>query len=332
SVFFTLAFACRAFAETKDYAELIISERSLPLREDLASRVGPAPESVIKILSLNDKIFIQPDKPYRARTPAPEHIEDIRAAIDSLPPVVRETAESCLLGIYFVENLIGSGLVSRLAGPDYKEYFIIAINPETLDMNASEWITKKEKTAFIIDDSSIDVSIDIGADRTGLYYIFYHEIAHVFDYAKRITQGEEKKGPAKLYDIIVQRSKPPRKKLACIDEFWESYSKPARKYDFDGRDGIVFYRLGGPNTKISEATALYRSLSESPFATLYASMNWMDDFAELFAMWMSVENLGRPWRLTLSQNGDTLFSIYNPLKSEPLAARVGLMKSELFED
>ena len=326
---FALFLAARALAAPSDFIPLVLAAHSFPLGGELAERVGPAPQPVMDLFAEYDRDIIPHDKPYRAYTPTEEQMRDIRAAIAALPRAVRDTAAPRLLGIYFIENMIGSGWTEWMIGPDRQEYFVIALNAEVLQLNASDWITKKEKTVFKPDDPAMDLRIDIGADRSGFYYIFCHEIAHVYDYATDVTPGEPGQAPAKLFEEKIRRCKSMKERFPFMHEYWQEFRKPAPAHDFEGRASVSFYGLGGPNVNMSAAPELYRALETGPFVTLYASQNWMEDFAELFAAWMSIEILGRPWKLTVTRNGETVYTMEQPLKREPLAARASLMKKIL---
>lgn len=330
-LFLFLIIAASAFsyvcAAPSDYIPLVLADHAVPPSGALIDRVGPAPQSVMDLFAEYDRDIIPRDRPYSAYTPTQAQMREIQGVIGMLPAAVRDAVPQRLLGIYFIENMIGSGWTEWMMGPDRQQYYVIALNAEVLELNASDWISKKENSVFKRDDPAYDVRIDIGADLAGFYYIFFHEIAHVYDYMNSVTPGEPGQAPAKLFEEKIRRGKSMEEKFPYMHAYWKSFGEPAADVDFSGRSDVVFYGLwGGPNIAISHAPTLYRHLSQSPFVTLYASQNWMEDFAELFAAWMSSEIMGRPWSLTVTQDGNPVFVIEHPLKQARLAARVAVMK------
>jgi hypothetical protein len=107
-----------------------------------------------------------------------------------------------------------------------------------------------------------------------------------------------------------------------IDPFWMQYDKPVKKYDFPGRDKITFYGLkNGPKIKLSDATEIYNNLIDSPFVSLYGSMDLSQDLAEYSAMYMHVKALKRPWTLTIKKNGEIIFAMEDLLDREAVKCR-----------
>ena len=319
--------ACVVHAAPSDFIPGIIAAHSFPPAGTLEDRVGTAPQAVLDYFAEFDKNQIPEDKPYRAHTPTTAERAEIASVIGKLPDAFRKAMTPCLAGIYFIDNMIGSGWTEWFIGPDRREYYIIALNSEVLSLNASQWLTKKEKSAFVADDPAYDIRIDIGTDVSGFYYVFFHEAAHVFDYIGDITPGEPGMESAKRYAKIMALGLRTDTGYPFPATCWKAFSEPRTKYDFPGRMAVTFYGLnGGPYLKISAALSLYEFLEKSPFATLYGAQNWMEDFAEMFAVVMSVDELHRPWKLTVTKNGKSIYEIDNPLKRHSVAPRVTLMK------
>jgi len=276
----------------------------------LEDRVFKAPDFVLDYFTQFDEDIILEDKPYIAYTPTPGEMKEIRSVVRKLPEIYHEKISPRFLGLFFIENMIGSGWTEWIPGPDGERLMIMALDSEVLKLDASDWLTKKEKSAFIIDDPGYDIHIDIGSGMSGFYYIFNHEISHVYDYIEGITPGEPGFDSAREYARLKEEGASLDGRYPLVDGIWKSYSEPVDIYDFPHRKDISFYGLsGGPKINISDAPAVYADLMETPFVTLYGSLSWMEDFVELFAAYMNIEEYGRPWRLTVTHGGETVFEI-----------------------
>ena len=280
-----------------------------PPSGNIASRIYPTPQFILDYYAEIDKDLIAPDKPYRAYTPTQAEMAEIEAVIANLPEKFAAKIAPRLLGIYFVENLIGSGWGDWVPGKDGNNYFIMIFNSSVLKMSASEWITGKEKSVFVFDQPGYALEIDIGSGMSGFYYIFYHEITHIYDYIAKVTPGEDSMKSAQEYELM-QGNAAYRKKYPYIDGVWKYFTTPEDQHNFPGRENITFYGLsGGPKIKISEAPAYYEKLKSTPFVTLYGTLNWMEDFSEYMAAYMSAVVMKRPWTLRITKDGKPIYEM-----------------------
>ena len=102
---------------------------------------------------------------------------------------------------------------------------------------------------------------------------------------------------------------------------WKNFAYPDPAYDYPARAGLRFYGLdGGTRLKLAEAPAIYEQLRTGPFVSLYASTNWADDFADLYAYRTLTEKLGQPYEV-LVWRGDAVLLRYQPLLTEKVRAR-----------
>lgn len=306
-----------------------LSSYNMPLPEKLSDRVySTTPAFIVDFFTDFDKDYITPDKPYMAYTPGEEELKIVRSIIDNIPEKMAKDIAPRFLGVFFIENLVGSAITDFLYdGKDI--YTFIVFNSKVLRMGASDWITDKEKSAFILDSPEYDIKIDIGNDIPGFYYIFYHEFAHAYDYVFKVTPREEHMDSAKEF-VDNLRLRKGCKDYPFVCKVWEAYALPTEGYDFEGRENITFYGLSnGPKLNISEAAEIYRNLEKSSFVTLYGAQSWMEDFAEYTAMYMSSEVLGRPWELTVTKNGNTIYKTDQPIRRENIANRAAIVKDVL---
>ena len=296
----------------------------------LRDRIYDPPPELVSYLADYDRDFVVPGKPYYiAYSPTEREKEIMGGIIDRLPAKLRDAVSSRFMGIYFVENLAGSGwadwTVSRTDGTNY--YFIV-LNPIVLRMNASDWISWKEKSAFNVDEKGWDISIDIGRDMPGFYYILIHEMCHVFDYIKRMTPLEPQMDTAKIYEELFAAGQLPADALPFMNGVWSKFKTPAAAYDFEGRSGISFYGFNGaPATGISKARDFYARLEKSPFVTLYGSTNWMEDFAEYAAAYISKNYYGAPWTLTVTKDGAVVYEMKDVFARIDAEKRIELMRA-----
>lgn len=286
-----------------------IENYRFPPQGAIEDRIYTAPQFLLDYYTGIDKALIPADKPYKPYAPTPAELAEARSIISRMPKEYKDKIAPRLLGIYFVENLIGSGWSEWMQGKDGKRYYYMVFNSKVLKMTAGEWITGKEKSVFIMDDPGMDLTIDVGAGLSGFYYIFYHEISHVFDYIASVTPGEP--GMEKVVQYEMRSATHSfAKQYPFMYSAWLNFRLPVKEYNFPGRDNVTFYGLsGGPKIKISEAPAYYEKLRSTPFVTLYASLNWMEDFAEFMAAYMNVVVMKRPWILRITKDGKTVYEM-----------------------
>ena len=181
---------CSCQGSPKMPAAKVFSNYNFPPSGGIQDRVFAAPDFILEHFAAYDKDIIPADKPYRGYTPTDAEMKEIVKVIRRLPKKYVDKITPRFLGLFFIENMIGSGWGEWVPGPDGEVYTIIALNPECLKLTASEWLTKKEKSIFIFDDPAYDLHIDIGTDLSGFYYIFNHEVSHAYDYLAQVTPVE----------------------------------------------------------------------------------------------------------------------------------------------
>lgn len=301
---------------------------TIPPVGGLSDRVQPTPDFVLDYFAAFDKDIIPENKPYLAYYPTEQELAEIKYAVEMLPDAVREKISPHVAGIYFIENMIGSGWTEWFTDDSGTMYFVLAFNSSVLKKEASQWLSDKERSAFKTDDPAYSINIDIGAGMSGFYYIFYHEAGHLLDYLMKVTPCEPGIGLADSYERMRPKGLIDRETYPFAYDYWLAYRKPVNEYDFAGRDKISFYGLyGGPEMDISQSPQVYERLDESPFITLYGATSYMEDFAEYFAAYMNSRVLDRPWRLTVEKGGELLYSMENPLDRPGIEDRVGFIES-----
>lgn len=235
----------------------------------IASRVSLPPESVLKYLNEID------GRQYRASLPDKREMAILIDAIKSLSPGVKNVLQKRLLGIYFVDDFMTGGLTDWVLDEKGDLYAYMVFRSSLFEMDVSEFLTYRENTAF--QNSSNDlIAVLISEKQNAMYYIMHHETAHVYDYSMGVTPYTE---PA-VQSLIKHRSEiqDPAKGI------WKEYRVPVPDADFALRKNASFYGFRGkPDLTYDQAMEIYNGMYDSPFVSLYGSMSWAEDFAELVA-------------------------------------------------
>src|SRR5687768_18494996 len=98
------------------------------LRRPLEERIANGPPEVVEYLVLDVVANAFPNKP-RASTPDAAFMADVRRAFDEIPAAVRKLLEPKLGGIFFVDDIGGTGFTESTA--DLKAGFIV-LDPTVL--------------------------------------------------------------------------------------------------------------------------------------------------------------------------------------------------------
>jgi hypothetical protein len=218
----------------------------------LAERVQPIPDFLINYLMKIDK-----RQDYTSYTLSKAECAIINGYLLKLPPLHRKILKKRLIGIYFVNNLIGSGWVDYVLSDDNNMYAIIVINPRTLNNSLSTWLTYRENSCFINRSSEIRVEVDCCKEFSGLMYVLLHETSHIVDFILHYTPYVSPE-MLKLNGFKVQYS-------SFVQGIWERYRTPMNKYEFANRKNLTFYGVNdGPKIDVTAAVMLYRQFANTP--------------------------------------------------------------------
>ena len=276
----------------------------------LESRITTAPNFVLDYLNQYDKVDV-----YRNYSPNDSELSLARDYLRLLPQGYQSALQSRLLGIYFVQNFIGSALTEFVFDDRKNLYVFLAVNSAALSTPISEWVTLRDRSCFKADGSVTQVSSDCGSYYTGLMYALLHESSHVVDAA---AHYHAKPSPTdeKAFPFIV--------------EVWRGFSEPVPRFDFPERRELVFYGLnGGAKLPLKQALQAYRHLAGTPFASLYGSQSILEDYAELFTWTYYTQVLHQHCLTTVTQEGQSPFTyspMDNPLIQERLLKLIHLVE------
>jgi hypothetical protein len=276
----------------------------------LIDRVKEAPDFLL--MYLQDIIDTsQNSTPY---IPSEEEAAVIQSNLSILPPSYLENLQKRLVGIYFINNWIGSGITDYVLDSDNEVFTFIIVNPETMRNDISEWITYKESSCFLPngqEDSSITITVDCGNEYSGLAYVLLHETSHIMDFVHHYT-------PYVMAELGQSVSE-----TDFVRGTWMDYYNPVQDADFILREDITFYgKDNGPLIHASQASELYQALGKTPFVSLYGSQNWVEDFAEYYTWYYFTAQLHQPYRIIISRDGMTEM-IYEPMESDLVQERTG---------
>lgn len=281
-------------------------------RTPIVDRVEIAPAFLIEDLRKYDNNYT-----YTAYEPTPEEHSLLEQSLALLPPSYMKLFEERLVGIFFVNRFIGSGMTDYVIDGNQKLYFTLILNPETMRHDASDWLSHRESTCFGAaagEEQVTTVKIDCGREYTGLLYVLLHEGAHMIDYLDHATP---------YVDWSMQVLGMGTAPTSFSAPVWRSYSKPRARDDFPLRSELHFYGLGKP-IPISQAAALYRGLKKSPFVSLYGSTNWAEDFAEYMTWYWWTQNLHQPYTIELNRDGSPIWN-YAPMSEARILDRAKLI-------
>ncbi|MFC2076530.1 hypothetical protein ACFLT7_05560 [candidate division KSB1 bacterium] len=274
----------------------------------LISRLKPVPDFVLDYLKDFDQ---RPD--YSSYDPSEAELDLLREYIPTLPPLHREVLKERLIGIYFIDNFMGSGMADYVLAENNDIYTILVLNSKIFGSDISDWLTYKDSTCFADSSSEAEVRINCGREFNGLMYILLHEATHIVDYVMQLTPYVEP-------DFLTLGGFA-EKESEFTANIWTEYDQPKKPFDFPGRDRVTFYGMGGgPKIDLKEAADIYLKLSQTPFASLYSSLSWAEDFADLATFYHLTVILKQPYEIQCYIRNELVFN-YSPMETAEVMNR-----------
>ncbi len=271
------------------------------LTRPVGERLGAAPPGVVEYLRLDNLLNGYPEKPRASRLSA-DFVADVRGAIADMPPAVRRVFNDRFAGVWFVDDLGGTGYTEMFLDPRGRAAggFVVLDAAVLGKFTANGWASWKENTPFKAQPEwrlEARIEPDSQDDRRGaIRYILLHELGHVLS----INRGVHPR-----WDIA-PKEVPESAQYAFFDLSW-TIDRKANRYvskfdgDFPARKTIVYYL--GAKLGASGAAPAYASLEETNFPTLYAATSPGDDFAESFVSYVHTVLMKRPWEITIRHDG-----------------------------
>lgn len=281
----------------------------------VGERIGYAPPELVDLLAIDNIAQGFPNKPRQPRL-SPKFVDDVKRAFAGIPEAVRKPLGQKLAGIYFVEDIGGTGFTDEITNPGGR-LGVIVLDPTVLmAYKANAWATWKDNTPFrrdpewhlverIEDDARDD---DIGA----IQYILLHEIAHVLSIGSNAhpswTRSPSEAGPASAFPFFSLSWR-------VKGDAYVSTFDPV----FPQRKDVAYYfgaKLDGDQMK-----ATYDALEKTAFPTLYAATHPGDDFAESLANYVHVVMMKKPFEIRISKGRDVVKTYRSCWAEERCAAK-----------
>lgn len=297
------------------------------LARPIGERMGPAPEAVVEFLATDNLIQGFAEKPRPGRL-TPDFVADVRGAIADLPPAVRRVLDENFAGVWFVDDLGGTGFTDMFHdGSDRPVGGYIVLDSAVLaKFTANAWATWKENTPFKAAKGwSLTARIEdaAGDNRRGaIGYILLHELGHVLSINRDIHPRWDRE----------PRETPEGARFPFYDLSW-TVDRKANRFvsrfdgDFPLRRSVAYYRQ--PQVAASDMVTVYDALAATDFPTLYAATSPGDDFAESFVSYVHTVMMKRPWEITIRHDGKVM-KTYRTCWPEPrCAAKRAILESLL---
>ncbi|MFC1725283.1 hypothetical protein ACFL4T_06625 [candidate division KSB1 bacterium] len=312
-IFVTLSYGQDFKKAVLDIPSKNIKSYSFDPGKPLISRVSNIPEFLLDYMKKYDE-----RKDYTAYKPSEKEMSMIGEYLRLLPPVHKKVMKERLVGIYFINNFLGSGFTDYILSENNKIHTVLILNPSVLRSDLTNWLTYRENTCFISNPEH-RIEVNCGKEYTGLMYILLHETTHIVDYILLFTPFVE--------PDMIKLGNYKKEKTALIEGIWDDYSLPAKSHDYSYRGNLTFYGIGGgPKINISDAESVYKQLFNSPFISLYGSMSWAEDFAELVTFYHLTAKLKQPCMIKFYKGQELLYNL-DPSQSPNVQKRIKSLQS-----
>ena len=235
-----------------------------------------------------------------------QYSREFQSIYDLFPRVLQQTM--CSLDRIFVEK---SFWASGYAHPRGRAIGIVQkILEERTSL--SEWSTWKERLPFELASVPLQRPKNLpsviadapGAAGRAVYFIVAHELAHLIDLANNLSNID-----AADYSRFSWRVKG---RYITRDGLPNGWAWPC--YYLCRRPKIDSVKIGG----------IYRDLNSSPFASLYATRNPSEDFAETLTYYVMSQRLDLAFRLKLGNK--TIRDTNEPVSDKGLQEKLTYMK------
>ncbi len=277
------------------------------LADPIGERIGPAPQELVDYIEIDNAMSGFPEKPKVAKL-SPDFLADVKGALADLMPVLKRLVGGTFAGVYFVEDLGGSGYTDAIRespGANPVAAYVV-LDPKVLGrFTANSWATWKENTPFKPGNGwKLEAQIEEAREDTrrgAIRYILLHEFGHVVAATRTLHP---------MWDIAA-KDLPAGARWPFFDLSWtidRAKNAFASKYEsaFPLRKSVVYYL--GAKLEAKDMTPAYQSLDRTNFPTLYGATSFGDDFAESFASYVHTQVLKRPWVIRITKDGHPDFT------------------------
>jgi len=256
-----------------------LSSYEIDPRSSLPSRITVAPALVLAYMNDLD------ETQYKSYIPTSAEKSRIASDFVKLPPLHKKILKDRLIGIYFFDDLMGSGYTDWVRDENGDYYAWMVFHTDVLKKSISQLVTEKELTAY-----KNDPGLEINCGKaSGFLYILLHETTHALDYALSLSPYVEE---------AVKKGNPGPRDSEFTRGIWTSLKSPLGKYNFSLRSNIKFYGFGGgPKLEASDASLIYDELVKTPFVSLYGTASWAEDLAEALTFYHLTRKMKLPYEI-----------------------------------
>ena len=291
-----------------DLPERRLSTYATALSEPVTSRFGTMPTVVWEYIKK-----MAPEAGFEGYEPTIDERALFQEYFDLLPVKYRNEMDEKVAKIYFVDNF-DSGAMTDVVFNDKKEMFVVLyFNKKLLNTSLSHWINFRDNSSFKPKDGFF-LDSNCTGDYFGLIHALLHEASHIYDYYHHITPYVEE----------FQRDTSPLKTTPFIETIWKDLRDITVEKNILGDSNYSGYGLGG-KIDISMALDLYKKLKASPFASLYGTLSWSEDFAESFSWWYMKDKLGIDYSVLVEVDGKVVLS-FEPFQTQSAKSRVSILE------
>lgn len=271
------------------------------LARPAGQRIGPASAELLDYITRDN---LKNSIPNRPRPPglSADFLSDVRNALAELPAQVKRLLQRKLAGIYFAEDVGGTGFTEEIVDADSKPAagFVVLDSALLSGQMANAWASWKENTPFM-PQSGFELLAEIEGRsddnrKNAIQYILLHELGHV------LAIGEKIHPPWTMEPKDVQSTAD----LPYFSLSW-TVAKEDNRYaavfdrDFARRKDVVYYF--GAKLPAAQMVDIYSTLETTNFPTLYAASNPADGWAEAFVTYVHTVLMYKPFAIRIYRNG-----------------------------
>lgn len=150
-------------------------------------------------------------------------------------------------------------------------------------------------------------------DLDAILYVLLHEATHVVDGVLNITPHFDDN------DNVVL----PITDFTESESVWKTFNTTKDKLMSPILEKMRFRR--GKIMEISSAPDIYKTLSETPFVSLYGAASWFEDLAEMVTIYHLSVKMKQPYKIKVKLNNE-LHVIYEPLKNAMVKERLSQLE------
>jgi hypothetical protein len=265
-------------------------------RIPLENRIAKAPAALLEKIGIENEAEGFAERPAAAE-PTAEFREVLSEIAARFPDKVRALAEDCIIGIFLVDSLGGTGYAEAVLDERGEEHYAVIVLDRhlLLERTANEWASWKENSFFRpgSPETGIHVTIEpAGQDSVAnaIRYILLHEMGHALGMASRVEPSWYGKAVASgSYPFTTISWKADGEKV--VSRFEDAF--PERRH-------LRPYQFEKSALERAQAADVYGKLfSRTDFPTIHSAQNLWEDFAESFVNYFHAGLERRPYEVRL---------------------------------